>query len=76
MKDVLGNTLAAGQLVLWNNMLAKVTSVVSSPIALDKKVSEEAVLTLEVKLVNPPQGAVVRVVDPASEAAVEKAMGA
>jgi hypothetical protein len=81
VKDALGNTLEAGHLVLWNNMIAKVVSVESgglSVVSKDRKGVTLPQLTLELKIqVQPGQPIpVIRVVDPASESLIESVMGA
>ena len=79
MKDALGNKLEAGNLVLWNNMIAKVREVSDGGISIVDKSGGEGKaaprIVLEIAIINPPANAVIRVVDPASESLVESAMG-
>lgn len=73
MKDALGNELAAGQLVLWNNLIAKVREVYDG--RLETKSGNAPRVTLEITLQNPQPQAFVRVVDPASDKLIQSAMG-
>lgn len=75
MKDLLGNKLEAGQLVLWNQLVAKVKAV-HEGLTIVKKgdVPEEPTyIVLEVKVATQKHQPVpvIRVVDPASDALLD-----
>lgn len=69
MKDALGNTLAVGQLVLWNNLPVRITKLIEAKKPLGPVVTFEFTIPLDPK-------AVVRVVDPQSEQVLAEAMEA
>lgn len=72
MKDLIGNKLEAGNLVLWNNFIAKVKEVHEGLTVIEKgrSQSEPTYVVLELKLATQRPGEpaqVMRIVDPASE---------
>jgi hypothetical protein len=77
MKDALGNKLSAGNLVLWNGLIAKVLDVNDGRLAVISKHGAETTVpfvTLELKLSNPQPNALIRVVDPAAQSMLEQVM--
>lgn len=76
VKDALGNTLLAGHLVLWNNLICKVREVHDTSVlmARGKEVTQNVprvVIELAVQLQPNEPSPFVRVVDPASDALVD-----
>lgn len=81
MKDALGNSLESGHLVLWNNLIAKVTEVAPGGLSVPAKGQGNydktlPTVTLEVKIQLQPGQPIplIRVVDPASEKLIESAL--
>lgn len=67
MKDALGNSLEPGNLVLWNQLIAKVKEVHDGGLTVMRKgggVESTPTIVLELKLQNPPAASIIRVVDP------------
>jgi hypothetical protein len=79
MKDVLGNKLEPGQLVLWNNMPVRIKEVDDGGISLIEKGGQRkspAKLVFEFTIFDPQPASIIRVVDPEAERLISAAMEA
>jgi hypothetical protein len=82
MKDMLGNTLAEGQMALWERFIVKVKEIHDGALSIAQKNKDiqqtEAYVLVELKLAVDPNKPIplIRVVDPESEKLLHSLVGA